>query len=126
MLTIDPSKIKKCREHKGMSQEQLAERLNVSQSAYAKIEGGKRRIEAGLLFKIAEELDEKVEHFLDDSFTYIQNGNNEFKDNSALHQNNLNSTPKEIYEEHIKLLREEIAEMRKERKELIALLKAKM
>lgn len=126
MLTIDPVKIKKARENIGISQEQLTERLNLSQSAYAKLENGKRRIEANLIFKIAEELDENVESFLKDNFSYTQNGNNEFKDNSALNQHNIYYTQKELYEEHIKLLKEEIAEMRKERQALMELLKGKV
>ena len=126
MLTIDPVKINKTRESIGVSQQQLAERLNLSQSAYAKLENGKRKIEANLIFKIAEVLDENVESFLKDNFSYTQNGNNEFKDNAAFNLNNIYYTQKELYEEHIKLLKEEIAEMRKERQELIALLKGKL
>ncbi len=99
----------------------------MSQSAYAKIEGGKRRIEAGLLFKIAEELDENVERFIDDRHKAFKINNKKFDvhTDSSFNQH-FHPAQVEVYEEHIKLLREEIAEMRKERKELIALLKGKM
>ena len=129
MLTIDPSKIKKYREKKGISQEYLAEKLNMTQSSYAKIEGGKRRIEASVLFRIAQELDEKIENFLADGFAFLQQGNHKFKDSLAFTSattQNVYCSQKEPFEEQIKLLREEIAEMRKERQELIALLKGKL
>lgn len=100
--------------------------MSLSQSAYAKLENGKRKIEANLIFKIAEELDENVDSFLNDNFSYTQNGNNEFKDNSAFNLNNIYYTQKELYEEHIKMLKEEIEEMRKERQMLMELLKGKI
>jgi transcriptional regulator with XRE-family HTH domain len=126
MLTIDPSKIKKTREKKGISQEYLAEKLNLTQSAYAKMEGGKRRIEAGLLFKIAEELDEKVESFLDENAIPFQqtNYNNDNSTFNCAFSQTFHYSQKEMVE-NIKNIYEEIAEMRKERQELIALLKGK-
>jgi transcriptional regulator with XRE-family HTH domain len=112
---------------KEISQEALAEKLKITQSAYAKIEGGKRRIEAGLL-KIAEELEEPIHAFLDQNGNMFHIENQNFHQNSAFNSafvQHLYSEQKEIYNEQINLLREEIAEMRKERQELIALLRRK-
>jgi transcriptional regulator with XRE-family HTH domain len=66
---INTSKIRTAREKKGFSQEYMASKLNVSQPVYARMESGQKKIEAGLLFKIAKELEEPIQEFLD------QNGN---------------------------------------------------
>lgn len=104
--------------------------LNVSQPAYARMESGKQRIEGAQLYKIAHELDEHMEMFITEGATHIHHQENEFKDNATnstfSYNQNVYCTQKELYEEHLKLLKEEIAEMRKERQELIAMLKGKL
>jgi XRE family transcriptional regulator, regulator of sulfur utilization len=128
MIAVNPTKIKISREKKGLSQEYMASVLDVSQPAYARMENGKQRIEGAQLYKIAQELGEQMEAFINEG-PHIHQQENEFKDhsiNSAYAYNqNIYCTQKELYEEQIKLLREEITEMRKERRELIALLKGK-
>ncbi|MCC5916080.1 MAG: helix-turn-helix transcriptional regulator [Cryomorphaceae bacterium] len=123
---INTAKIRTIREKKGFSQEYMASKLNISQPVYARMESGQKKIEAGLLFKIAEELEEKIESFIDEaSGPYQSNYNNENSTfNCALNQT-FHYNQKEIVE-NIKNIYEEIAEMRKERQELIALLKGKM
>lgn len=55
----------KVRRAKGLSQNQLAEALDISREHLAKIETGKRCISLGLLIDIAEKLNIKVKDFFD-------------------------------------------------------------
>lgn len=50
--------IRQIRIEKNLSQEQMATRLCFTQSYYAKVEGGKSKISAELLFRILEALEE--------------------------------------------------------------------
>lgn len=122
---IDTSKIRSAREKRGVSQEHMAERLHISQSTYARMESGKQKIEAGQLFQIAEELQEPISHFLDEHLVSVQYGNHTFNDNAAFNKNYYN-VQKELYDEHLQLLRDEIAELRKERNDLLDLLKTRL
>ncbi|MFY8068779.1 MAG: helix-turn-helix domain-containing protein [Flavobacterium sp.] len=50
------AKIKKIRLEKNLTQEYVAEQLNISQSYYAKIENGKKELTLNLLFNISKVL----------------------------------------------------------------------
>lgn len=117
---INTSRIRAAREGKGVSQENLADRLNISQSTYARMENGQQKIEAGQLFKMAEELQTSVGDFLDDNCQFVQNGDHNF---AAFYNENYYSIPKDMYDQHMKLLGETIKEMRQERQEFMELLK---
>ncbi len=52
--------IRKLREKRSLTQGELAERLNTSQSAVARIETGKQNLTAGELLKIGDALDHKI------------------------------------------------------------------
>ena len=58
-------KIFKIRKEKGLSQNQLAERLNISREHLAKIETAKRCVSLGLLIEISEELGVPAKEFFD-------------------------------------------------------------
>lgn len=55
----------KFRKAKGLSQNQLAEALDISREHLAKIETAKRFVSLGLLIDIAEKLDIPVKDFFD-------------------------------------------------------------
>ncbi len=55
----------KFRKEKGLSQNQLAEKLDISREHLAKIETARRCISLGLLIDMAEELDIPVKDFFD-------------------------------------------------------------
>lgn len=55
----------KFRKAKGLSQNQLAEALDISREHLAKIETAKRCVSLGLLIDIAEQLDVPVKEFFD-------------------------------------------------------------
>ena len=57
--------IKKARKEKGLSQNTLAELLDISREHLAKIETAKRTISLGLLFKISDILEKSEQELLD-------------------------------------------------------------
>ena len=57
--------IKEARKAAGFSQNELAERLNISREHLAKLETAKRRISLKLLFKMSDILGVKEKYFLD-------------------------------------------------------------
>lgn len=57
-------KIKKIREEKKITQEQLAERLNMSQQSYSNLERGETSINLHKLIEIAEQLDTQPENLI--------------------------------------------------------------
>lgn len=120
---VNAPKIKSLREQKGISQESMASFLNVSQSTYARVESGSHKIEAGTLFKIAEKLEVPVADLLETeaSFQLL----NSSHDNSSFVQN-FYSVQKELIDEYLKLFKEELGEMRKERERLFELLISKI
>ncbi len=58
-------KIFKVRKEKGLSQNQLAEMLDISREHLAKIETAKRCISLGLLIEVADKLEIKVSDLID-------------------------------------------------------------
>lgn len=70
--------IRKIRELRGYSQEFLAEKLKISQSAYARYEKDNSTISVKRLEQIAKELDVKVDELLTDNKNVVYN----FKNNT--------------------------------------------
>lgn len=70
--------IKKLREKRSLTQEELAERLGTSQSAVARIEAGRQNITAGKLLKIGDALDHKIVS-LSDSIDFRISGGKKLK-----------------------------------------------
>lgn len=78
-------RIREKRKQKGMTHENMAHELKISQTAYSKIEKNETRLTVERLFEIAEILEVSVSELLDknSSITYSQQ---EFFDNSIGHQ----------------------------------------
>lgn len=70
--------IKKLREKRSLTQEELAERLDTSQSAVARIESGGQNLTAGELLKIGDALEHKIVH-LSDSIDFKIDGGRKLK-----------------------------------------------
>lgn len=115
MNTQVGNKIRRLRENKGFSQEEMAERLNISRSAYGRIETGETNTWVNHIEKLCQELDMKIEDF----FMNSDNNINTNQDNASAvqtntHQdthitiNHLSEKVIELYEEKIQELKEQV------------------
>ncbi len=104
-------KIKKARINKGFSQEDIAAKLNVSQSAYAKIENGITKLDIERLLDIVKILEMDIQDLLNVEESKTVNYKN--AKNSPAFVENFNIGIKEAYENTIKNLKDEIAFYRK-------------
>lgn len=66
-LVLTGPKLKAIRALRGVTQEELADRANVTQSAIAQFEAGKREIRTDTLRRICEALDVKVQYIIGDT-----------------------------------------------------------
>ena len=109
------NKIRRLRENKGFSQEEMAERLQISRSAYSRIETGETNSWVNHIEKLCENLDIKPEDF----FINSDNNINTNQDNASAVQTNthhdthitinqLSEKVIEMYEERIRELKEQI------------------
>ncbi|KMQ65968.1 hypothetical protein ACM39_16250 [Chryseobacterium sp. FH2] len=108
-------KIKRLRKSKGYSQEDMAEKLHISQSAYARIENGESHSWATHIEKISEIFEMKPENFLTDETNNLDQENTEQKGGMAFQFvgtintiNSLSEKITELYEERIKELKEQV------------------
>jgi transcriptional regulator with XRE-family HTH domain len=107
-------KIKRLRKSKGFSQDDMAERMHISQSAYARIETGESHSWAAHIEKLSEILEVKPEDFLTDetnSFSSLdQLGGFAFQNVGTITTINSFLSEKfvEQYEERIKELKEQV------------------
>lgn len=83
------TKVKRFREAKGLSQGDLALRLDVAQSTISSIESDKNIPNSLLLNKIAQELEVDINDLLNDSTNNIMS-NNEFSDHTVAAVNQFN------------------------------------
>lgn len=99
-------KIKSIRELKNLTQEYMAERLDISQAAYSKLEKGNIKISEDKLNKIAEILDVNPKDITDFDNKKVLNSYNSIKGNNS----NITYNEKDIilirqlYEDKITLL----------------------
>ena len=107
-------KIKKIREYNNFSQSYMAEQLNISQPAYAKIENGTTHLTEDKLKKIAKILDVDLEKLLSNEELVFNIHNNTLKDNSSIIKE-LNLKQNELYE---RLLKEKDAQIKRLEKEI--------
>ncbi len=99
-------KIKEVRQRKNLSQAEVAERLNISQSTYAKIEQGASRMDVDRLMALAEIFETEVHELLPHSdYKQVQFNHSQMKTGFVEH---FYEASKEAYEQHIKHLKEEI------------------
>jgi len=109
MNTQIGNKIRRLREGKGFSQEDMAEKLQISRSAYSRIESGETNSWVNHIEKLCKELDMKAEDLLINS----DNNINTNQDNASAVQattqqdthitiNHLSDKVIELYEERIK------------------------
>lgn len=100
-------KIKGIRELKNLTQEYMAEQLDISQAAYSKLEKGSTKISQEKLDKIAEVLEVNPEDITDFDNTKVLNSINNVKGNNS---RNINYNDQDInlirklYEDKIALL----------------------
>jgi transcriptional regulator with XRE-family HTH domain len=130
------TKIRTLREGKGFSQSQMAEKLNMDERNYKRIETGERKLmDTEMLMRIAEVLDVDAADLLVNETVNIEN--NDVHDNEVEgttvsgivgNQNNHNAFPdelKEAYKDMMRLMRELIEEKDRvtaEKEKAIALL----
>ncbi|GIZ14259.1 helix-turn-helix domain-containing protein [Capnocytophaga catalasegens] len=109
--------LRRIREQKGLSQEYLADRLDISQASYARLENEDTKITVDRLLKIAEILETEVTDFFNTANLSIQTQNNH--DNSYGYIQNLTIDNKDITEKLIKSFEARL----KEKDEQISFLK---
>lgn len=108
-------KIKRLRKSKGFSQDDMAEKMHISQSAYARIENGESHSWAAHIEKLSEILEVKPEDFLTDETNNLEQENTDQKGGMAFQFvgtintiNNLSEKLIEQYEERIKELKDQV------------------
>ncbi len=109
-------RIRKYREEKGISQEELAEKLHISRSTYQRIENGETNSWVNHIENICTSLDVNMEDILkpEEGYTQINKENtaNENSSNNMIqNQTNNYNTPEKLieqYEERIKELKDQI------------------
>ncbi|KFE97370.1 helix-turn-helix domain-containing protein [Chryseobacterium luteum] len=108
-------KIKRLRKSKGFSQEDMAEKLHISQSAYARIETGESHSWAAHIEKLSEIFEVKPENFLTDETNNLEQENTDQKGGMAFQFvgtintiNSLSEKITELYDERIKELKDQI------------------
>ena len=87
MNSIVAKKVRHLRLQKGLSQEQVAEHLNTSQSTYARIESGQSNSWVNYIYSICELFELQPEELIrhdDDSLSYTKNTPNCFMINQLL------------------------------------------
>lgn len=117
-------KIKNIRELKNFTQEYMAEKLDISQAAYSKMEKGDTKISQDKLNKIAEILEVNPDDITDFDNKKILNSYNSIKGNNSnitySHQDTL--LIRQLYEDKIALLEKLLQKSEEEVKHLKALL----
>lgn len=99
-------RIKKYRILQGLSHENMAHELNISQAAYSKIEKMETKLSVERLLEIADILKHPLSDFFEEKSLYINVENNERAIGQVI---NLYEESKESYLKHIDTLKEEVA-----------------
>ena len=118
-------RIRKYREEKGVSQEELAEKLHISRSTYQRIENGETNSWVNHIQNICTSLEVSMEDILKPEEGYVQINNNSDSSNSPSDHgtglvqnqtNNYNTSEKliEQYEERIEELKLQVKELKEE------------
>lgn len=114
------NKIKNIRELKNFTQEYMADKLEISQAAYSKLEKGDLKISQDKLNKIAEILDVNLEDIKDFDNKRILNSYNSIKGNNSniTYSNQDIILIRKLYEDKINLLEKLIQKQEEEIKNL--------
>ena len=99
-------KIKRIREHRNYTQQHMAEKLELSQNAYSKIENGTTKLTVDRLEEIAKILDVPVESILN-SEKQVFNFENNRIDKFYGYIENLHEENKEILQAQIEFLQQQ-------------------
>jgi transcriptional regulator with XRE-family HTH domain len=115
MTNTVAEKIKRLRKSKGFSQEDMADKLSISQSAYARIESGESNSWSNYIEKLSEIFEIKPENFLTDETNNLEQENTDQKGGMAFQFvgtiNTINSLSEKLveqYEERIKELKDQV------------------
>ncbi len=122
------SKIQELRKQKGYSLEYLAEKLQISHSAYYKLENNQSRLTVDRLIEIARVFNTTISELFNEASTRIYNQNNNVKDSTIVAKQefeNFNQKDKELTEKYINKLEEDIKYLKAEIEFLRELLKKK-
>ena len=114
------NKIKNIRELKNFTQEYMADKLEISQAAYSKLEKGDLKISQDKLNKIAEILDVNLEDIKDFGNKRILNSYNSIKGNNSniTYSNQDIILIRKLYEDKINLLEKLVQKQEEEIKNL--------
>ena len=114
------NKIKNIRELKNFTQEYMADKLEISQAAYSKLEKGDLKISQDKLNKIAEILDVNLEDIKDFDNKRILNSYNSIKGNNSniTYSNQDIILIHKLYEDKINLLEKLVQKQEEEIKNL--------
>ncbi len=119
-------KIRKLREAKSLTQEQMADLLNITQTAYGKIERGESSVSWKRLNQISEIFEKKLSEWIEmDTPAGYSNNLCKIKGNGFVIQpENMPTNERKLYEEQIALLKEQNTYLKEEVDYLRNLLKA--
>ena len=114
------NKIKNIRELKNFTQEYMADKLEISQAAYSKLEKGDLKISQDKLNKIAEILDVNLEDIKDFDNKRLLNSYNSIKGNNSniTYSNQDLILIRKLYEDKINLLEKLVQKQEEEIKNL--------
>jgi transcriptional regulator with XRE-family HTH domain len=119
------NKIRKIREFKNISSQDMADRMNMSLQGYGRIERDEVSINVERLLEVAGIFDMKPEDVLSFDEKVVFNNYGEIKDNAGVCQSVNNGTYtgfpaeiKELYEKQIKLLEEQVELLKEKVKNL--------
>ncbi len=102
MNTIIGKKLQALRKERGFSQEQVADKLHISQSTYARIESGESHSWASHILKICETYEITPEELVSSENIVINNNQQGGNSTNAIIVNQLSEKLIQQYEERIK------------------------
>ena len=106
------NKLKQQRKNKGMSQEQVADYLHLSQSTYARMQSGESHSWASHIDKICEVFEITPEELVKNEGVIVNSNQEGGTSTNAIIINQLSGKLIEQYEERIKELKQTIADLK--------------
>lgn len=100
-------RIKRLREIKGLKQDYMADKLNISQQSYSNIENGKIDVPFSKIENIADILGIKVDELISFDEHYVLNNFGENKGHQIVHYS-FPDAIKQLYEDKIQLLEDKV------------------